>query len=351
MSRPSPASTTCSTSNTRPDGLRPPRLRHLRRGYARQPMRIGSWIHGIARSGSAHRLRLRRLLAGAMTTIVLLRARTSTPPKARASPSASSRSICAWTSWSCGSPSRAILPRSLGSSRNPATRTWRSSPSRFPINHGLAEEIIPLNPDLVLAGIYTTRTAVGLLKRTDVPLHGLDVPTHLRRRCASNIAEYGGYPRRARARPSASSPSMDDASRQGSPREPPGRRARARSCSIPTASRSAAGYARRRDHDASRARKRRGHAEARRIWPDPAGNDRDAGCDRRPDRQREPRRAAGDGDRSPQHPVLSRLSDRHPDRGDAEPACGPAAGRVSSRRSSCSCAGPRRTSAASAARK
>src|SRR5215813_14877630 len=27
-----------------------------------------------------------------------------------------------------------------------------------PINHGLAEEILPLNPDLVLAGIYTARS-------------------------------------------------------------------------------------------------------------------------------------------------------------------------------------------------
>ncbi|WP_106754357.1 ABC transporter substrate-binding protein [Pannonibacter carbonis] len=33
------------------------------------------------------------------------------------------------------------------------------------INHGLAEEIIRLEPDLVLAGIYTTRATVQLLKR------------------------------------------------------------------------------------------------------------------------------------------------------------------------------------------
>jgi len=32
-------------------------------------------------------------------------------------------------------------------------------------NHGLAEEIIPLDPDLVVAGAFTTRTAVALLKQ------------------------------------------------------------------------------------------------------------------------------------------------------------------------------------------
>lgn len=40
----------------------------------------------------------------------------------------------------------------------------------FPINHGLAEEIFLLNPDLVLAGSYTTRVTVAMLRRLGIPV-------------------------------------------------------------------------------------------------------------------------------------------------------------------------------------
>jgi iron complex transport system substrate-binding protein len=39
-----------------------------------------------------------------------------------------------------------------------------------PVNHGFAEEIIPLDPDLVLAGTFTARTAVAMLKATRFPV-------------------------------------------------------------------------------------------------------------------------------------------------------------------------------------
>jgi iron complex transport system substrate-binding protein len=39
-----------------------------------------------------------------------------------------------------------------------------------PVNHGLAEEIIPLDPDLVVAGSFTARTAVAMLKATRFPV-------------------------------------------------------------------------------------------------------------------------------------------------------------------------------------
>jgi iron complex transport system substrate-binding protein len=45
-----------------------------------------------------------------------------------------------------------------------------------PINHGVAEEILPLNPDLVLAGIYTARAPVALLKRAGMRVVDTDVP-------------------------------------------------------------------------------------------------------------------------------------------------------------------------------
>jgi iron complex transport system substrate-binding protein len=46
-----------------------------------------------------------------------------------------------------------------------------------PANHGLAEEIVPLGPDLVLAGTFTTRTAVALLKQARFNLVEFGVPT------------------------------------------------------------------------------------------------------------------------------------------------------------------------------
>ncbi|WP_428633679.1 ABC transporter substrate-binding protein, partial [Sedimenticola sp.] len=35
----------------------------------------------------------------------------------------------------------------------------------YPVNHGKAEEILALKPDLIVAGAYTNRSLVGLLKK------------------------------------------------------------------------------------------------------------------------------------------------------------------------------------------
>jgi iron complex transport system substrate-binding protein len=50
---------------------------------------------------------------------------------------------------------------------------------QIPANHGLAEEVIPLNPDLIVAGRYTARAAVAFLKRAGMPVMDLDVPHDL----------------------------------------------------------------------------------------------------------------------------------------------------------------------------
>ena len=42
------------------------------------------------------------------------------------------------------------------------------------LNHGLAEEILPLRPDLVVAGVFTTRPTVFLLRKLGYPV--IDVP-------------------------------------------------------------------------------------------------------------------------------------------------------------------------------
>jgi iron complex transport system substrate-binding protein len=74
----------------------------------------------------------------------------------------------------------------LADKRNISSITWKSlDPIQsnvahlardIPVNHGLAEEIIPLKPDLIFAGIYTTRAPVALLKRAGMRIVDADVP-------------------------------------------------------------------------------------------------------------------------------------------------------------------------------
>jgi iron complex transport system substrate-binding protein len=77
----------------------------------------------------------------------------------------------------------------LAEPQNVASVTWLSRDPKnsnvadlgagIAVNHGLAEEIIPLKPDLIIAGIYTARTAVALLKRVGIPVLEIDVPRSL----------------------------------------------------------------------------------------------------------------------------------------------------------------------------
>lgn len=48
--------------------------------------------------------------------------------------------------------------------RDPVESSYAALAAGIAENRGTAEEIIPLRPDLILAGTYTTRTTVGLLK-------------------------------------------------------------------------------------------------------------------------------------------------------------------------------------------
>ncbi|MGQ4274576.1 ABC transporter substrate-binding protein [Terrihabitans sp. B22-R8] len=49
----------------------------------------------------------------------------------------------------------------------------------IPANSGSAEEVLRFKPDLVLAGIYTTRTSVNILRRAGIPVVELGVPSTL----------------------------------------------------------------------------------------------------------------------------------------------------------------------------
>jgi iron complex transport system substrate-binding protein len=64
-------------------------------------------------------------------------------------------------------------------SRDPANSNVADAAARIAVNHGLAEEIIPLQPDLVIAGVYGARPAVAMLKRAGVPVFEVNVPKNL----------------------------------------------------------------------------------------------------------------------------------------------------------------------------
>lgn len=99
----------------------------------------------------------------------------------------------------------------LADRENVATLTWLSREhaasnlaelaAGIPLNHGLAEEILPLQPDLVIAGRYTTRIAVAFLRREGLPLVELDVPRSLAEVMEQirQIAALVGHPERGEA--------------------------------------------------------------------------------------------------------------------------------------------------------
>ncbi len=60
--------------------------------------------------------------------------------------------------------------------RDPIGSTVAQAAADIPVNYGLAEEIVPLAPDLVIAGAFTTRTTVRLLQRLGIPVLELSVP-------------------------------------------------------------------------------------------------------------------------------------------------------------------------------
>lgn len=69
------------------------------------------------------------------------------------------------------------------------------------VNHGLSEEILPMNPDLVLASIYTTRSTVFLLRKLGYSVVELPVASSLDdiRSNIRAVAEAVGEPARGEA--------------------------------------------------------------------------------------------------------------------------------------------------------
>lgn len=84
---------------------------------------------------------------------------------------------------------------------DPRGSTVASEAAGVAVTRGLTEEVVALRPDLVIAGAFTTRTTVGMLKRVGAPVLELGVPADLDgvRAQIRQVAEALGHPERGEA--------------------------------------------------------------------------------------------------------------------------------------------------------
>lgn len=85
--------------------------------------------------------------------------------------------------------------------RNPDGSVMYEAAFRVPINHGLSEEVVRQDPDLVIAGTFTTPATRGLLKRLGYPLIEVQFPESFEdiRRTTRQIAKAVGEEARGEA--------------------------------------------------------------------------------------------------------------------------------------------------------
>ncbi|MCJ2031642.1 ABC transporter substrate-binding protein [Methylobacterium sp. J-043] len=84
---------------------------------------------------------------------------------------------------------------------DPRGSTVSAEAAGVPVTRGLTEEVVALRPDLVIAGAFTTRATVGMLKRVGAPVLELGVPTDLDgvRSQIRQVARALGHPERGEA--------------------------------------------------------------------------------------------------------------------------------------------------------
>ena len=63
--------------------------------------------------------------------------------------------------------------------RDPRNANMAEEARMVGVNHGLVEEVLASRPDLVVAGAYTTRSTVALLRRVGMPVQEFGVPRNL----------------------------------------------------------------------------------------------------------------------------------------------------------------------------
>lgn len=73
---------------------------------------------------------------------------------------------------------------------DPETSVLAAEAKRYVVNHGLAEEVFLMQPDLVIAGTYSTRATVGLLRRLGIPVEEFE-PENSFEDIRANLARMG----------------------------------------------------------------------------------------------------------------------------------------------------------------
>lgn len=61
-------------------------------------------------------------------------------------------------------------------SHDTANSYMAATARKFPVTHGRIEEVLPLEPDLIIAGRFTSQGPVGVMRRLGYPIAVLDVP-------------------------------------------------------------------------------------------------------------------------------------------------------------------------------
>lgn len=82
---------------------------------------------------------------------------------------------------------------------DPATAVLAGAAGKYAVNHGLAEEVFLMKPDLVIAGTYSTRATVGLLRRLGIRVEEFEPEQSLEdvRRNITRMGDILGRPERA----------------------------------------------------------------------------------------------------------------------------------------------------------
>ncbi|MFG1464150.1 ABC transporter substrate-binding protein [Xanthobacter sp. DSM 24535] len=85
--------------------------------------------------------------------------------------------------------------------RDPRSSNVAALAKDVPVNRGLAEEIVPLAPDLVIVGAFTTRTTTAMLRHLGLSVLELGVPNSLEEAYAQirAVADRIGEPARGEA--------------------------------------------------------------------------------------------------------------------------------------------------------
>lgn len=142
----------------------------------------------------------RGLLSGALRLLLCVLALLVTEAKAGAPQRIVSANLCADRLVVALADPEHIVSLSYHSA-DPLLSTITERAASLPLNHGDAEEILALHPDLVIFGRYSSKAAADMLSRLGIPIFLLGVPKDLAgmRQNIRDMAKILGVPERGEA--------------------------------------------------------------------------------------------------------------------------------------------------------